>query len=145
MSHPLLPGFPVEVTLPVMWGDLDAYGHLNNTVYFRMFECARIRYLELCGFTDSYEQAGIGAILHSTHCRFRHPLDYPDNVVVGGRTIDIQGDRFTMAYAVVSESLNKVAAEGTGVVVSFDYRNRAKTAIPEAVRAAIDALEAGTV
>ena len=141
MSHPLLPGYPVQVPLPVIWGDLDAYGHLNNTVYFRMFESARVRYLERCGFTDSYERDGIGAILHSTDCRFRHALTYPDDVVVGGRTIDIKEDRFTMAYAVISRSLNKVAAEGTGVVVSFDYRNRSKTSLPPAVRTGIEALE----
>lgn len=141
MAHPLLPGYPILVTLPVQWGDLDAYGHLNNTVYFRMFESARIRYLEACGFIESYEQDRIGAILHSTDCRFRHALNYPDTVVVGGRAIDVQEDRFTMAYAVVSEALQKIAAEGTGVVVSYDYRRRTKTELPDAVRAGIEIVE----
>ena len=142
MTHPLLPGFPVVVQLPVIWGDLDAYGHLNNTVYFRMFESARIQYLEGCRFTDSYERDRIGPILHSTECRFRHALNYPDTVFVGGRAIDIQDDRFTMGYAIVSAALNKIAAEGTGVVVSFDYRQRMKTPIPDDVRAGIHDLEA---
>ena len=62
-------------------------------------------------------------------------------MVVGGRAIEIADDRFTMAYRIVSETQNDVVADGTGVIVSFDYVRRAKTAIPDAVRAAIAALE----
>lgn len=72
--HPELAGFPVVVTLPVQWGEMDAYGHVNNTVFFRYFETARIAYLERCGFTRTWETARVGAILHSTHCRFRQAL-----------------------------------------------------------------------
>ena len=50
-------------------GEMDAFGHLNNIVYFRYFETARIHYFERCGFMATYEEDRIGAILHSTSGR----------------------------------------------------------------------------
>lgn len=138
--HELLDGFPVIVRLPVQWGEMDAYGHVNNAVLFRYFETARIAFLERCGFLEAYERDKIGAILHSTDCRFRRALRYPDTVLVGGRALDVSEDRFTMGYRVVSLEHDEVVAEGAGVVVSYDYVRKAKTALPEEVRRRIAGL-----
>lgn len=133
--------FPVVIELPVQWGEMDAYGHLNNAVYFRYFESARIAYFLRCGLLDSYRDSSIGAILHSTQCRFRASLQYPDTAVVGTRVTDVQDDRFTMTYRVVSRAQNAVAAEGQGIIVAFDYATRAKTRVPEDVREGIRKME----
>lgn len=139
--HAALAEFPLTVDIPVQWGELDAYGHVNNTVFFRYFESVRVLYLVRCGFAESYEKHRIGAILHSTECRFRKPLFYPDTATVGGRAVDVGDDRFTMAYRIVSHAQNDVVADGAGTIVSFDYVKRAKAPIPDAVRAAIRAIE----
>ena len=138
--HPLLDGFPAVVSIPVQWGEMDAYGHLNNTVFFRYFETARIEFLRLCGFLQAYEELKIGAILHSTSCRFKLPLFYPDTIEVGGRATEIGEDRFVMEYRVVSLDQNAVAAEGNGVIVSFDYTKRMKAPIPSSIRQKLEAL-----
>jgi len=121
---------------------MDLYGHVNNTVLFRYFESARIVYLERCGFLESYDLNKIGAILHSTECRFRQPLHHPDEVLVGARATQVDEDRFTMSYMVFSLQTSKVAAEGSGIVVSFDYERRTKVPLPQAVLQGITALEA---
>ena len=141
IEHPFLAGYPVIVRIPIQWGDMDAYGHVNNAVFFRLFESARIAYLQECGFLDSYETNQVGAILRSTECRFRSPIRYPDTVLVGARAIDIQSDRFTMGYAIVSMSQEAIVGEGSGVVVSFDYQIGKKTPLPDAVRAGIEGVE----
>jgi acyl-CoA thioester hydrolase len=140
MAHPLLAGFPIVAPLPVQWGELDAYGHLNNAVFFRFFESARVLFLDECGFLASYDENKVGAILHSTSCRFRLPLYYPDTALVGTRASEVLEDRFAMEYRVVSSAQDEVAAEGTGVVVSFDYVARKKVPLPERVREGIAAL-----
>jgi acyl-CoA thioester hydrolase len=142
LSDEYLSQYPVIVRLPVQWGEMDAYGHVNNTVMFRYFESARIAYLERCGFTESYDRDRIGAILQSTHCRFRLPLFYPDTVLVGARAEGVEGDRFTMGYLAISEREAGVVAEGWGVIVSYDYANGNKTPIPDQVRRRIEGLEA---
>ncbi|MDZ7359954.1 MAG: acyl-CoA thioesterase [candidate division KSB1 bacterium] len=137
----LLAGFPVIVQFPIAWGEMDALGHINNTVYFRYFESARVDYLTRINFLDPDANSGIGAILASTQCDFRKALVYPDTVSVGARVIEIGGDRFVMDYRLVSHQWQKIAAQGQGVVVAYDYRHRRKAELPEAVRKNIQALE----
>ena len=136
-THPALAGFPVVARMPVHWGEMDAYGHVNNTVFFRYFETARIAFLERCGFLASYDRDRIGAILHSTECRFRLPLLHPDEVLVGARTLDVAEDRFTMGYRIVSRRQDGVAADGRGIVVAYDYAANRKVPLPAAVRAGV--------
>ncbi|HEX9729491.1 MAG TPA: thioesterase family protein [Gemmatimonadales bacterium] len=136
-SHPELRAYPVIVSLPVQWGEMDAYGHVNNTVFFRYFETARIAFLDQCGFLACYERDKIGAILLTTDCRFRRPLVYPDTVLVGGCAKQVAEDRFTMGYRLVSLAQDAIAAEGSGVIVSYDYKTGAKTTLPDGVRARI--------
>lgn len=135
---PLLQGFPVTVTMDIAWGEMDAFGHVNNVVYFRYFENARIEYLQRIAFAEA---RGIGPILASTHCRFRRPLTFPDRLQVGIRTTEIGDDRFTIEYRLVSQRLGEIAAEGGGVVVSYDYQSARKTPLPAEVRTAIEELE----
>lgn len=144
MTDPMdgpLTGYPVTVEIPVQWGEMDAYDHVNNVAFFRYFESARVRYLERCGFTDSYRRHRVGAILHSTSCRFRRALVYPDRVVVGARVTELESDRFTMEYRVYSREQDAVAADGTGEVVSFDYDVGEKAPLPDSVRSGVRRLE----
>ncbi len=141
-DNPLLADYAVVVRLPVHWGEMDAYGHVNNAVFFRYFETARIAYFERCGFITSYDEEKVGAILHSTGCRFRRPLYYPDTVLVGARVSEVRRDRFTMEYRLVSEAQGEIGAEGSGVIVSYDYEAKAKAPLPERVRSLIAELEA---
>jgi acyl-CoA thioester hydrolase len=136
-SHELLSGFPVIVEVPVAWGDMDAFGHVNNTMFFRYVETARIAFLDRIGFRG---ESGIGPILASTQCRFRRPLAYPDTVLVGVRVSETSEDRFTHEYRLVSRALNDVAAEGSGVVVAYDYGAKTRCSIPGDVRARMEEL-----
>lgn len=135
--------YPIIVERPVAWGDMDAFGHVNNVRYFSFFEDARIAYFESMGITADANPTSVGPILSHTECRFRAPLTYPDTVLVGARVVAVQNDRFTMEYAVYSKTLDRVAATGSGVVVSYDYGQNEKTEVPEAWRDVIDALESG--
>jgi acyl-CoA thioester hydrolase len=118
---------------------MDAFGHVNNTVFFKLFESARIAYLDRIGFRGV--GTAIGPILASTHCRFRRPLVYPETVRVGARVTEIGPDRFTMEYAIMTSG-GDVAGEGGGVVVSYDYELGKKAPLPERVREAIRKLDA---
>ena len=137
-THESLAGWPIVLEIPVQWGELDAYGHVNNTVFFRYFESARIAFLDAIGMIATMETDGVGAILHSTSCRFRRPLFHPDTVLVGGRARDVGEDRFVMDYRVVSLGQDAVAADGEGLIVCFDYRRGEKTGIPESVRVGLE-------
>jgi acyl-CoA thioester hydrolase len=141
MSHPELVQYPIVIELDVAWGEMDAYAHVNNVVYFRYFENARIAYLDRVGWLASMQTTGLGPIVASAQARFRKPVSYPDHLLVGARISAIQPDRVTFDYRLVSGKLNAIAAEGQAVVVSYDYRSSAKAPVPEAIRTAIEGLE----
>ena len=144
MTHPELASFPVVVELDVAWGDMDVFAHVNNVVYFRYFENARIVYLDRVGWMREREASGRGPIIASTSARYRKPVTYPDRLRVGVRAADVQDDRVTFEYRLVSTTWDAVAADGQTVVVSYDYWNAVKCTIPDAVRAAILEIERET-
>ncbi len=137
----LLRSFPVVAEIPVIWGDMDSFQHVNNVIYFRYFESARIQYFEAVGLMDIVEQLGVGPILGSTSCRYRTPLTYPDTVYVGAKITEMHEKRFTMEYLIVSEQHPETVAEGSGVVICYNYQNNQSTQIPEVVYNAIEKLE----
>lgn len=138
----LLVHCPVVIEIPVAWGEMDSFQHVNNIVYFRYFESARIAYFEQLKLLEFMNQTGIGPILASVQCKFRIPLTYPDTVSVGTRISKVEHDRFVMEYYVVSQQHQKIAAEGEGIIVSFNYRENKKAPLPEEVKQRIAALEA---
>jgi acyl-CoA thioester hydrolase len=115
----------------------------NHAVYISHFEHARIAYFERIDAEQMMKATGIGPILAETSCRFRLPLTYPDQVSIGARVTRIEDDRFFMAYRVVSHKHGKIAAEGDGTIVAFDYASNRKASLPEAVRRKIEAVEQG--
>jgi acyl-CoA thioester hydrolase len=141
MDKNLLEGYPVVIEIPVAWGEMDAYQHVNNVAYFRYFESARIVYSEKLGLHNLKERTGIGPILGSASCRYKIPLTYPDTISVGAKTTEMEEDRFTMKYAVVSHKHRKIAAEGDGVIVMYNYTEGKKTVIPEELRKKVLAFE----
>ena len=125
-------GYHVVTQIEVRWGDMDAFAHVNNVQYFAYFEQARIAYFQASGILDQgAAPKGIGPILASTECRFRAPVAYPDTLIVGARVRQLEQDRFTMEYQVVSHALGRVAATGKAVVVSYDYAAGQKCSIPQ--------------
>src|SRR5438552_3519574 len=142
VSDDLLAGFPVVIQLPVVWGEMDAYRHVNNVVYFRYFESARLEYFRRLDWFKYEEESGVGPILASTSCRFRKPLTYPDTISVAARVGAIGEDRFNIDLILVSHKLQALAAEGQGVIVTYRHHEGRKTPMPEELRRRIEALEA---
>jgi acyl-CoA thioester hydrolase len=138
----LLAHCPVVIDIPVAWGEMDAFQHVNNIVYLRYFESARIAYFERLKLMEFMNQTGIGPILASVQCKFKIPLTYPDTVSVGTRISKVEPDRFVMEYWIVSHKHQKIAAEGEGVIVSFNYQESKKAPLPEEIKQRIAELEA---
>jgi acyl-CoA thioester hydrolase len=138
----LLAKFPVIVHQPVVWGDMDSYRHVNNVVYFRYFENARLEYVRQIGWFHIEEEMGIGPILAATQARFRRALTYPDNIAIGARAVALGEDRFTLEHLIVSEQQQVVVTEGTGLVVAYHYGQGHKAALPAELRRRIAELEA---
>ncbi len=118
--------FPVQVDVPVQWGDMDAFGHVNNTVYFKFFETARLAYFNAVGVMDDMQKDQLGPILAETNAQFRRALVFPDQVVVGANVKENHEYGFLMQYGVFSEQQQTVSTLGTGRIVMVDYNSGQK-------------------
>ena len=138
----VLARYPVIVRQPVVWGDMDSYRHVNNVVYFRYFENARLEYFRQMGWFEYEEQTGIGPILATTSARFRRPLTYPDDIAIAARVVEVKEDRFSLEHVIVSAAQKTIVTEGTGLIVVYQYREARKALLPEELRVRIGELEA---
>lgn len=125
------------VSIPVLWGDQDALGHVNNTVPIRWFESSRVAYIEQSGMHEMLTGLSLGPILASTTCHYRKQLFYPDTIHVGARVSKVGRSSMIVEHQVYSDSLQAVAADGESVIVVFDYASQRPVRIPEKVRQAI--------
>ena len=88
----LLDGFPVVTEIPVAWGDMDALQHVNNVMYFRYFETARIDYFKRINLMENIAITQIGPVVSETSCRYKMPVTFPDTLLVGSKITDLQND-----------------------------------------------------
>lgn len=139
-----LEGYSIVMTLPVLWGDQDAFLHVNNTVYLRWFESTRVLYGDRIGLGDLMKAEKIGPILASITCHYRLPVTYPDTVRVGARVSRIGRTSMTMEHLLLSEAASAIAAEGTSTLVVYDYERARPHAVPDRLRKAIEEIEGRT-
>jgi acyl-CoA thioester hydrolase len=132
---------PVTIELPVQWGEMDAFGHVNNVVYLRWFESGRIAYFERAGLLAGMPKAG--PIMARQSIDYRMPLHYPDRVTVSCGVTSIGTTSFQLALQLRSQANGgAIASESQAVIVFFDYEAKKKTPITAELRAAIEALQA---
>ncbi|WP_240906915.1 acyl-CoA thioesterase [Paludisphaera rhizosphaerae] len=137
----LLADYRVVVELPVQWGEQDALGHVNHVNYFRWYETSRIVYAEKVGLMDLHRGERVGPILASVANDYRRQLVFPDTVHVGVRVTRIGVASISLEHKIFSRSQRALAAEGTSTLVVFDYNAQKPTRVPDAIRAAIEAME----
>jgi acyl-CoA thioester hydrolase len=140
-----LSGYAVTLELPVQWGELDALQHVNNTVYLRWFETSRIAHARAVGVWARLESDQLGPILASVTCHYRRPVHFPETVRLGARVIKIGRTSMTFEHTVVAKSNGLVVADGTSVMVLYDYAKKAPEPIPPSIRQAIAELQGGEI
>ena len=125
--------------LPVQWGDQDAFGHVNNVVYFRWFESARIDLLNDCPSQVSMSGSGLGPILASIKCDYKRQLRFPDTVYIGSRISRVGRSSADISHAIYSRAQGEIVALGVSVIVVFDYTAQRVTRIPDDLRLQFEA------
>ena len=133
--------YPAIVAIPVQWGEQDGFGHVNNAVFIRWFESARIEYMNLINVALTTD--GIGPILAAVSCNFRLQVKYPDTVLSGARIIRIGRSSVGIEHAMFSNAQGDVAADGDSTVVMFDYENQNSSPLSDEVKAAIAKAQPG--
>jgi acyl-CoA thioester hydrolase len=137
--------YPVVIDVPVAWGDMDAFQHVNNVMYLRWCESARIAYFERMGFLARMQDDGVGPILARLTIDYRSPVTFPDVVRVETGVTRVGRSSFHMGYRIVSTTQGVEVAGGDSVLVVFDYRTNRTAPVDAKIRAAIEAVEGKAV
>ena len=120
------------INYPIRWGDMDAYGHVNNTVYFAYTQEARFSILKENNIPILPE--GKSPVLGETACRFIRPIVFPETLVINTYVKGIIGKKIFFEHELrSSENTNILFATVTATVVWFDFNTRTSCDIPHYV------------
>jgi acyl-CoA thioester hydrolase len=120
----------------VRFGDLDAMRHLNNVVFLRYFETARIAFLRtlIPEHSPANPEAGrgFGLIFAECHIKYRSPVSFDEEVAVACTVGEVRRSAFQVCFDMrVGE---RQAAEGHGWLVGYDYTEGHAAQLPEPMR-----------
>ena len=134
--------WPISTEIKVNWGDMDALGHVNHSVYAKWMETVRMMYFSEIGMMNLYDDSNIGPILARIQIDYELPIVFPDVVTVSTSVSRIGNSSFDMRYKIESQSNNgKSAATGSVVCVVLDYSSGIPHKIPLKLRKSIARLE----
>ena len=129
--------YPIVHEQNVAWGDMDAFGHVNNVMYYRYVESARINYFDALNI---FEQKVL-TVVASNQCKYLRPVFYPDQLKIAVRVDELRNSAMRMTYQLFSTAQNALVATAEAVIVCVDQENMQKAAIPEDIREKILKME----
>jgi acyl-CoA thioester hydrolase len=135
-----LSDFPVHWPVTTRWSDNDMIGHLNNAVYYELFDTAINGWIAQRTGVDPVTSDTPGVVAESG-CRFLSELRFPDPLVVGLRVTRIGSSSVTYQLALARADATTeatVAAVGHWVHVYIDRESRRSTPIPDGIRAELE-------
>lgn len=123
-----------SMTLPIRWGDMDAMGHVNNTVYFRYLEIVRIEWMRAIGCEP--DPRGEGPVIVNAFCNFHKQLEYPGEVRATLFVSDPGRSSFE-SWCTLSRSddLDTLYASGGATTVWVNFPLQKSTPLPDRMRA----------
>jgi acyl-CoA thioester hydrolase len=122
-----------ECTIPMRWGDMDAMGHVNNTIYFRYLEIARVDWLQQ--FNAAPGPEGAGPVIVNAFCNFYKQLEYPGDVLVKLYASDPGRTTFE-TWATMEQATNPgvIYAAGGATTIWVDFPKQKAVDLPDWVR-----------
>jgi acyl-CoA thioester hydrolase len=128
-----------SVRLDTRWLDNDIYGHVNNVVYYGLFDSAVNRYLIEAGALDIHGGEVIGLVVESG-CRYFAPMAFPDIVQAGVGVTRVGNTSVSYQVGLFRNDDLEPAAQGHFVHVYVDRQSRRPTNLPERLRQAVSEL-----
>ncbi|WP_072637062.1 acyl-CoA thioesterase [Pandoraea pulmonicola] len=127
-----------RMRMPIRWGDMDAFGHVNNTVYFRYMEQVRISWLESINIASEESATGEGPVIINAAMTFLRQLRYPGEIdcrmFVGEPGRSSIDTRFELRRA---DTPDVLVAEGNAKIVWVNYKEEKSVPLPDSVRALV--------
>jgi acyl-CoA thioester hydrolase len=123
----------LEMVIPIRWGDMDAMGHVNNTVYFRYLEIVRLEWLFKVG--ASPDPQGQGPVIANAFCNFYTQLEYPGDILAKHYVANAGTSSFdTFITLERTDRPGKIYADGGATTVWVDFPKQKSAPLPQWLR-----------
>jgi len=126
----LLDDYRIVKKIEVQWRDMDAGLHVNNVVYLKWTESARISYFLDLNNGRYTQKEDIGPVLAWQEIKYIRPVSFPDTVLVGIDRSEILDDRIVLEAKVYSVTQDRIVAVSHQHIVPYDYKRRMKVPLP---------------
>ena len=130
--------YPIIHQQPIHWGEMDAFNHLNNVVYYRYAESARIGYLQALGMFDG----NMVTVLAQSSCQYLRPVIFPDTLLLGVRCQRLGTTSIVIEYSYYSTAQAAIVATAEAVIVRLESNGQDKKPWTNEERERLLALEA---
>lgn len=122
-----------EMAMSIRWGDMDAMGHVNNTVYFRYLESARIEWFRTIRCEP--DPQGQGPVIVNAFCNFYKQLEYPGDIVVKTYVSDPGRTTFESWHTIERvDQPGVISAAGGATVIWVDFPQQKAVTLPDRIR-----------
>lgn len=128
--------YPHFTSMPTRWADNDAYGHMNNVVYYAFFDSAVNRHLIDSGVLDVATSSIVGLVIE-TRCTFFTPMQFPDTVHVGLKVAHLGNSSVRYEIGLFRNDDDQASAVGHFVHVYVERASNLPVPVPAAVRAVL--------
>ena len=113
--------------LQIRFNDVDAFGHVNNSVYFQFYDTGKSAYFyEVNG---SLAADGLGVVIANVNCTFITPIEFGEPIAVETQVSSVGEKSFTMKQRIINTSTGEVKSYATSIMVAFDIRKKASVEI----------------
>jgi acyl-CoA thioester hydrolase len=117
-----------ELKLRIDWSELDLFGHVNNVMYAKYMQAARVNFMDQIGIMKSYHDHKIGFMVAATSVIYLKPLFYPGEVLIRTHVKEIKNTSFILMHEIY-DSKSQLASTGEDVIVYYDFNTNQKQLI----------------
>lgn len=122
-----------KITLRIDWSEIDSFGHVNNVMFMKYVQAARLNFVAEIGLMQLHRTENIGFMVAETNCQFKKELHFPGYVTINTKPLFAKNTSFSLEHTLSNED-GEIVAIAKDVLVVYDFNKNEKCLIPEVIR-----------
>lgn len=122
-----------KITLRIDWSEIDSFGHVNNVMFMKYVQAARLNFVDHIGLMKLFRASKIGFMVAETGCRFLKELHFPGYVTVHTKVLFAKNTSFSLEHTMMNSD-EEIVAIAKDVLVVYDFNKGEKCLIPPDIK-----------
>lgn len=122
-----------KITLRIDWSEIDSFGHVNNVMFMKYVQAARLNFVAEIGLMHLHRTQNVGFMVAETNCQFKKELHFPGYVIINTIPLYAKNTSFSLEHALSNED-REIVAIAKDVLVVYDFNKNEKCLIPDVIK-----------